>query len=263
MLGAIIGDVIGSAYEFHPTKELDFPLFTARSTFTDDTVLTVAVASCLLDNKDYLKTLKDFTFRYPNRGYGSKYHSWAHSADNQPYNSFGNGSAMRVNPVGFAFLTREEVLAEAKKSAMVTHNHPEGIKGAQAVALAIFLAWQGASKYEIKTQIESDFGYDLQRDYFEIQPDYDFDVTCQGSVPEALIAFLDSNNFEDAIRKAVALGGDADTQACIAGGVAEAFYKEIPARMITQTANLLPQEFIEIIERFYLKYLGIPGKLKG
>jgi ADP-ribosyl-[dinitrogen reductase] hydrolase len=263
MLGAIIGDVIGSVYEFHSTKALDFPLFTDKSTFTDDTVLTIAVASCLLDNKDFIKTLKDFTFRYPNRGYGSKYYSWVQSDDTQPYNSFGNGSAMRVSPVGFAFSTREEVLSEAKKSALVTHNHPEGIKGAQAVALAIFLARQGASKYEIKTQIESDFGYDLQRDYWEIQPDYDFDVTCQGSVPEALIAFLASDNFEDAIRKAVALGGDADTQACIAGGVAEAFYKEIPARMVTQTADLLPQEFIEIIERFYQKFLGVKRRLKS
>jgi ADP-ribosylglycohydrolase len=263
MLGAIIGDVIGSAYEFHPTKELDFPLFTDITTFTDDTVLTVAVASCLLDNKDYIKTLKDFTFRYPKRGYGSKYHRWAHSNDTQPYNSFGNGSAMRVSPVGCAFPTREEILAEAKKSAVITHNHPEGIKGAQAVALAIFLARQGASKYEIKTQIESDFGYDLQRDYLKIQPEYDFDVTCQGSVPQAIIAFIVSNNFEDTIRKAVALGGDADTQACIAGGIAEAFYKEIPAELITQTAHHLPHEFIEIIERFYLKFLGVPGRLKG
>ena len=262
MFGSIFGDVIGSAYEFHPTKALDFPLFTDQSKFTDDTVLTVAVASCLLDGKDYGQTLKDFTLRYPNRGYGSRYHSWAYSDSTQPYNSFGNGSAMRVSPVGFAFSTREEILAEAKKSALVTHNHPEGIKGAQAVALATFLARQGASKYEIKTQIESDFGYNLQRDYLEIKLEYNFDETCQGSIPEALSAFLASDNFEDALRKAVALGGDADTQACIVGGIAEAFYKEIPAELITQTALLLPQEFIEIIERFYLKFLGIPGRLK-
>ena len=256
MLGAIIGDVIGSVYEFNPTKSLDFPLFTAKSKFTDDTVLTIAVASCLLDSKDYSKTLRDFTLRYPHRGYGSRYYDWVNSDSNQPYHSFGNGSAMRVSPVGFAFSTREEVLAEAKKSASVTHNHPEGIKGAQATALAIFLARQGASKYEIKAQIESDFGYDLQRNYQDIQPEYRFNETCQGSVPEAIIAFLASEDFEDAIRKAVALGGDADTQACIVGGIAEAFYKEIPAELVTQTVRRLPQEFTEIIERFYFKFLG-------
>ena len=256
MLGAIIGDVIGSVYEFNPTKDLDFALFTTASKFTDDTVLTIAVASCLLDNKDYSKTLRDFTLRYPHRGYGSRYFDWAYSNSDQPYYSFGNGSAMRVSPIGFGFSTRKKVLAEAQESASVTHNHPEGIKGAQATALAIFLARQAASKYEIRSQIESDFGYDLQRNYQDIQPEYYFNETCQGSVPEAIIAFLASKDFEDAIRKAVALGGDADTQACIAGGIAEAFYKDLPAELIAQTVCRLPQEFIEIIERFYNKFLG-------
>jgi len=256
MLGAIIGDVIGSVYEFNSTKVLDFPLFAAGSRFTDDTVLTIAVASCLLDGKEYTKTLKDFTLRYPHRGYGSRYFDWAHSESNQPYYSFGNGSAMRVSPVGFAFSTCKAVLAEAKKSASVTHNHSEGIKGAQATALAIFLACQGASKFEIKAQIESDFGYNLQRMYLDIQPEYSFNETCQGSVPEAIISFLASQDYEDAIRKAVALGGDADTQACIAGGIAEAFYKEIPAELVTQTIDRLPPEFVEIIKRFYFKFLG-------
>ena len=200
-------------------------------------MLTLAVAFSLLNDKDYTKTLKDFTLRYPNRGYGSRYFDWAISDSNQPYHSFGNGSAMRVSPVGFAFSTREEVLAEAKKSASVTHNHPEGIKGAQATALAILLARQGASKYKIKAQIEIDFGYNLQRNYQDIQPEYRFDETCQGSVPETIIAFLASEDFEDAIRKAVALGGDADTQACNAGGIAEVFYKEIPVELVTQTAS--------------------------
>jgi len=235
---------------------LDFPLFTANSKFTDDTVLTMAVTFSLLNGKYYTKTLKDFTLRYPHRGYGSRYFDWANSDSNQPYHSFGNGSAMRVSPVGFGFSTRKIVLVEAKKSASVTHNHPEGIKGAQATALAIFLARQGASKNEIKAQIESDFWYDLQRNYQDIQPEYRFDETCQGSVPEAIIAFLASENFEDAIRKAVALGGDADTQACITGGIAEAFYKEIPAELVTQTIRRLPHEFTEIIERFYFKFLG-------
>ncbi len=256
MLGAIIGDVIGSVYEFNPIKSSVFPLFSFRSRFTDDTVLTVAVAFSLLNGKNYTKTLKDFTLRYPHKGYGSRYYDWAHSDSDQPYHSFGNGSAMRVSPVGFGFSTQKAVLAEAKKSASVTHNHPEGIKGAQATALAIFLARQGASKNEIKAQIESDFGYDLEQNYQDIQPEYRFDETCQGSVPEAIIAFLASENFEDAIRKAVALGGDADTQACIAGGIAEAFYKEIPVELIAQTVPRLPQEFIEIIEQFYFKFLG-------
>ena len=256
MLGAIIGDVIGSVFEFNPTKSPDFVLFTAASKFTDDTVLTIAVAACLLNDKEYPKTLKDFTLRYPHRGFGSRYFNWAHSDNDQPYFSFGNGSAMRVSPIGFAFRAREKVLAEARKSASVTHNHPEGIKGAQATALAIFLARQGASKFEIKTQIESDFGYDLHRNYRDIQPEYYFNETCQGSVPEAIIAFLASEDFEDAIRKAIALGGDADTQACIAGGIAEAFYKNIPAEFIAQTTCRLPEEFIEIIDRFYHKFLG-------
>jgi ADP-ribosyl-[dinitrogen reductase] hydrolase len=256
MLGAIIGDIIGSAYEFHPTKSLDFPLFTNRSIFTDDTVLTTATAIWILEGKDYVQTLKDFTRRYPKRGYGSNYFQWAHSTNNEPCNSFGNRSAMRVSPVGFACSTLAEVLTKAKESAVATHNHPEGIKGAQAVALAIFLARQGKTKTEIKTRIEKEFGYDLSRIYQDIQPDYSFDVSCQGSVPEAIIAFLASDDFEDAIRKAIALGGDADTQACIAGGIAEAYYKGIPGKLKEEALNRLPQEFIIILNRFYREKLG-------
>jgi ADP-ribosylglycohydrolase len=251
MLGAIIGDIIGSVYEFHPTKKLDFPLFSNHSTFTDDTVLTMATAKWLLEGGDYSQLLKDFTLRYPRRGYGSKYFQWANSVNTEPYNSFGNGSAMRVSPVGFSASTEKEILQLAEASAAVTHNHPEGIKGAQAVALAIFMARQRWSKSEIKAELHNKFGYDLNNSYAEIQPSYSFDETCQGSVPQAIVAFLTANSFENAIRRAVALGGDADTQACIAGGMAEAFFSEIPGEFKKEAAKRLPREFIEIIDRFY------------
>jgi ADP-ribosyl-[dinitrogen reductase] hydrolase len=257
MLGSLIGDIIGSVYEWHATNSLDFPLFNNHSTFTDDSVLTIATAHWLLDGGDYAQLIKNYTRRFPKRGYGSSFYRWAISENQAPYHSFGNGSAMRVSPVGFAFSNENEVLAKAKESAMVTHNHPEGVKGAQSVALAIYLARQGKSKKEIKTRLEKEFNYNLSRSYTEIQGNYGFDVTCQGSVPEAIIAFLSSNNYEEAIRKAICLGGDADTQACIAGGIAEAFYNEIPAAIITQAAKRLPQEFVVILKRFYLEKMGI------
>lgn len=256
MLGAIIGDIIGSVYEFHAAKSIDFNLFNDRSTFTDDSVLTIATAKWLLDDGNYAHLLKDFTRRYPGRGYGSNYLHWALSENHAPYGSFGNGSAMRVSPVGFAFPSEIEVLDKARESAMVTHNHPEGVKGAQAVALAVFLARQGKSKEEIKIRLETDFEYRLSRIYSETQAGYSFDETCQGSVPEAIIAFLSSSSYEDAIRKAIALGGDADTQACIAGAIAEAFYKEIPDEIIMQSVKRLPHEFTDILKRFYLEIMG-------
>lgn len=261
MLGAIISDVIGSVYEFNSTKSEDFPLFNSHSSFTDDTVLTIAVAYRLLEGKDYISIFKDFTRRYPERGYGSNYIQWALSDNSDPYYSFGNGSAMRVSPLGFVFNSREEVLVEAEKCARVTHNHPEGIKGAQAVALAIFLARQGSSKKEIKAEIENAFNYNLHRSLDDIRPNYVFNETCQSSVPESIIAFLESDSFEDAVRKAASLGGDADTQACIAGGIAEAFYKEILQVFIEKIVPLLSQEFRGIIKRFYKKFMGVTGIL--
>ena len=228
MLGAIAGDVIGQVYEFDSIKTTDFPLFKVESTFTDDTVLTVAVADVIMHGGDYTRVFKEYFERYPGRSYGGMFHSWASSAETEPYNSFGNGSAMRVSPVGFAFDSLEEVLAEAKRSAEVTHNHPEGIKGAQAVAGAIFLARTGKTKGEIKRYIEEQFSYDLGEPLDEIRPYYTFDVTCQGSVPQSFIAFLESSDFEDAVRKAVSLGGDSDTMACITGGIAQAFYGGVP-----------------------------------
>lgn len=256
MLGAIIGDIIGSVYEFHPIKNLDFPLFTDHSTFTDDTVLTMATTKWLLDGGEYAQLLKEFSHRYPERGYGFKYFQWANSSNIEPYNSFGNGSAMRVSPVGFSASSEKEILQLAEASAAVTHNHPEGIKGAQSVALAIFMARQKKSKSEIKTVLQKKFDYDLNSNYAAIQASYNFNETCQGSVPQAIFAFLASANFEDAIRKAVALGGDADTQACIAGGIAEAYYGEIPGNHKKEAARRLPGEFIEIINRFYREKLN-------
>ena len=255
MLGAIVGDVVGSVYEFNNYRGLDFPLFSPKSTFTDDSVLTFATAKVLLDGLDYAAAYQDFARRYPNRGYGGFFYSWIYSKDPKPYNSFGNGSAMRVSPVGFAFNSIEETLAEAQRSAEVTHNHPEGIKGAQAVALAIYLARHAASKTEIRREISSRFGYDLSRTTQEIRKVNHFDETCPGSVPEAIIAFLESNDFEHAIRLAVSLGGDSDTIACMTGGIAQAFYGGVPQAIAIETLARLPEEFLQILERFNAKYL--------
>jgi ADP-ribosylglycohydrolase len=250
MIGAIIGDVIGSVYEWQNVKSTDFALFTPASTFTDDTVLTVAVADCLLNGKDYVTTFKNYGRRYPGAGYGPSFRKWLFSDASGPYNSFGNGSAMRVSPVGFFFNTLEEVLEEAERSAVVTHNHPEGIKGAKAAAAAIFLARKGEGKKEIQQYIMEYFDYNLEQSLDEIRPHYSFDVTCQGSVPQAVRAFLESTDYEDAIRKAISLGGDSDTIACITGGIAQAFYKVIPPSIVNQTKSLLTPELLEVVEYF-------------
>ena len=204
-------------------KTTDFELFKSECTYTDDTVLTAATAQALMTDGDYAKAYQDFARRYADRGYGGNFSRWFRSDNPQPYNSWGNSSAMRVSPVGFAFNTVDEVLTEAKRSAEVTHNHPEGIKGAQATALAILLARQGLDKSTIRKEISERFAYDLSRSLDEIRPGYRFDVSCQGSVPEAIITFLESADYEDAIRKAISLGGDSDTIACVNGGIAEAF----------------------------------------
>ncbi len=250
MLGAMIGDIVGSIYEWHNIKTKDFPLFSRRCFFTDDTVLTAATAQAILSEMDFSEAYQDFSRRYPGRGYGGNFGQWIWAEDPQPYNSWGNGSAMRVSPVGFAYNDNDSVLAEAKHSAEVTHNHPEGIKGAQSTALAIFMSRQGASKEEIREEIIERFGYDLNRTLEEIRPGYTFDVSCQGSVPEAIIAFLESTGYEDAIRNAISLGGDSDTIACITGGIAEAFYGGVPEPIRTKGLSFLPEEFIDIIEKW-------------
>jgi ADP-ribosylglycohydrolase len=250
MLGVIAGDVIGSIHELIPIKSTAFPLFDEGSRFTDDTVLTVATASAILTGQSFEAAYLDFGRRYPRAGYGASFRSWLRMDQPRPYGSFGNGSAMRVAPVGFAFDDERTVLAEAGRSAEVTHNHVEGVKGAQAVALAVFKARTGSSKEEIREAMMSRFDYDLERTIEEIRPGYTFDVTCQGSVPEAITAFLDSTSTLDAIRLAVSLGGDSDTLAAIAGGIAHAFYKEIPADIVGQVRERLPGEFIDIIDAF-------------
>lgn len=254
MLGAIAGDIVGSVYENFRTKRKNFRLFTPVSTFTDDTVLTIAVADAILTDRDYGKAIKSYARKHPLRGYGPRFLAWMLTPGSKPYNSFGNGSAMRVSPVAHAFDSEQDVLREAKRSAECTHNHPEGIKGAQAVALAVFLARSDADKESIRKTIQDRFGYDLSRTVDEIRPGYSIDLTCQGSVPEAIIAFLDSSSFEDALRNAVSLGGDSDTQACIAGSIAEAFYKTIPANILQQTRKRLSKSLWQKTTEFYTRY---------
>jgi len=256
MFGAILGDIIGSAYEWAdpPIKTKDFELFTKESTFTDDSVLTLAIAEAIINQWDYKFNVRRFAKKYPNRGYGSQFKKWIYTDPSKPYYSFGNGSAMRVSPIGYAFDTEEKVLEEAKISAIITHDHPEGIKGAQAVALAIFLARTGHSKREIGMAMQQRFGYNLARRIDDIRPDYSFDVTCPGSVPEAILCFLESSDVVDAIQMAVSLGGDADTLACIAGGIAHAFYKEIPEEIVITARALLPMELLEVIDVFSHAY---------
>jgi ADP-ribosyl-[dinitrogen reductase] hydrolase len=256
MLGSIIGDIVGSVLEFKPVKSTEFPLFTPASTYTDDTVLTIAVADAFMEGLDPAATIKEYARADPDRGYGGRFRQWIKSESNAPYNSFGNGSAMRVSPVGFACESADEVLAKAQWSAAVTHNHPEGIKGAQAVALAIFLARKGSDKEYIRKEISTRFNYDLSRTLDQIRPGYAFSETCQGSVPESIIAFLESYDFESCIRNAISLGGDADTQACIAGGIAEAFYKNIPAKLITRSRSKLPAHYLAVIDRFYGRFVN-------
>ncbi len=250
MLGAVVGDIVGSVYEWHNIKTTDFDFFSAKGFFTDDTVLTVATAKALMTDNDYVKHYRDFSRRYPHRGYGGNFKGWIYAKNPHPYDSWGNGSAMRVSPVGFAFDSVDEVLKEAKASAVVTHNHPEGVKGAQSTALAVFLARQGQPKDAIRKEIVERFGYDLDRTLDAIRPSYRFDVSCQGSVPEAMIAFFESEDYEDAIRKAISLGGDSDTIACITGGIAEAFYGRVPEPIAAKARTYLPEEFIKIIEVF-------------
>lgn len=253
ILGAIAGDIIGSVYEWKNVKTIDFPLFTYLSRFTDDSVLTLATMNAIVEGTSYVKNYYDFGNKYINRGFGPSFKDWLLRDDMKPYNSWGNGSAMRVSPIGWAFNTLEEVLDQSKKSAEVTHNHFEGIKGAQAVASAIFLARTGKSKEDIKTYIETSFDYNLHRTINEIRPDYKFYVSCQKSVPEAIIAFLESTDFENAIRLAISLGGDSDTIACITGSISEAFYGDIPPDIKNVVLTILPSEIIELISVFTTK----------
>jgi ADP-ribosylglycohydrolase len=256
MIGAIAGDIVGSVYEHSNIKTKEFPLFGPRSTFTDDTVLTVATASALLEGRHYADPLLEFARRHPYAGYGRSFRAWLSSADNRPYNSWGNGAAMRVSPIGFAFSNRDEVLRQARLSAEVTHNHPEGVKGAQAAALSVYMARAGHDKASIKDEVTRLFGYNLDRTLDCIRPAYAFDVSCQGSVPEAIIAFLESDSYEDALRNAVSLGGDSDTIACIAGGIAEAFYGGVPPWIAEVVRETLTDDLWSTVEAFCARFRG-------
>ena len=254
ILGAIAGDIIGSAYEFNPTKDYNFLLFNDLSEYTDDTVMTVANAEWLLTSKDLGTTMLEYGNKYE-AGYGELFLCWLWRKDLRPYNSFGNGSAMRVSPVGWAFDTLEETLVAAKRSAEVTHNHPEGIKGAQSTAACIYWARKGRTKQQIKEYVDALFGYDLNRTCDEIRSSYGFDVTCQGSVPESIIAFLESSDYESAVRLAVSLGGDSDTMGAITGGIAEAYYGGVPENIKIEVLKRLQNEFIEVMQKFYQKFV--------
>jgi ADP-ribosylglycohydrolase len=260
MLGAIAGDIIGSVHEGARTKTKDFPLFVADSTFTDDTVLTVAVADCLLHGGNYVDALHKYYHAYPFAGYGGTFKRWAGFRERQPYLSWGNGSAMRVSPVAYVHDSLNEVLEEAKRSAEVTHNHGQGIRGAQATAAAIFLARTGSSKDHIRHYIEEKFDYFLDETLAQIRPTYHFDVSCQGSVPQSILAFLESNSYEDAVRNAISLGGDADTMACIAGGIAEAFYGGVSEEICSPTLAILDERLRDVVVEFRDRY---HGKLAG
>lgn len=254
MIGAIAGDIIGSVYEHRPIKTKDFPLFHPRCRFTDDTVLTVAIAHAILSGVSYRESVRKFGRTHPHAGYGGLFRRWLLSEDPQPYNSWGNGAAMRVSPIGLAFGSEREVLRQARHSAAITHNHPEGIKGAQATALAMFWGRTGRSKEEIREAIMERFGYDLTRTVDSIRPRYSFDVSCQGTVPEAIVCFLDGTSYEDAVRNAVSLGGDSDTLACITGGIAEAFYGPVAETIRTRVQKLLPPDLWTIADTFCRQY---------
>lgn len=257
IIGAISGDIIGSTREFNSIKTKDFHLFTKQSIFTDDTVMTLAIAKWLCDDRDskdvLIKNLKIFGNKYPNAGYGGMFRRWLAQKSPEPYGSWANGSAMRVSPCAWAAESLEESQKLAELSAAVTHNHPEGIKGALATSDAIYLARMGASKDEIRQHIEVRYEYDLNYTVDEIRPSYSFDVSCAGSVPESIVCFLDADDFEDTIRNAVSLGGDADTQAAIAGSIAAAYYdvpKKIAFKAIHRMDHGLLNVFIDFEEKF-------------
>lgn len=257
IIGAIAGDIIGSSREFRPIKRKNFRLFNDYSIFTDDTIMTLAVASWLIKDKASTKTLiseiKRFGLDYPDGGYGRMFKKWLSQENPDPYGSWGNGSAMRVSPVAWVAESLSENQRLAEMSANVTHNHPEGVKGALATADAIFLARTGCSKNEIKDHVEFSYGYDLSRKLDDIRPDYGFDVSCKGSVPESIICFLEANDFEDTIRNAISLGGDADTQAAIAGSIASAYW-DVPSKITAESLYRLDYPLFEVFIQFMDMY---------
>lgn len=261
LMGAILGDIAGSIYEFDPHKATDINLQDKRMDYTDDTIMTIAVADWILNDKRHtmnglVERMQQWGRRYPHPmgAYGNMFSQWLRSDNPMPYNSWGNGSAMRVSAVGFAFDTLEETMNVAKKCAEVTHNHPEGIKGAQATAAAIFMARTGSTKKEIRRFITDTFGYNLDRSCDDIRPTYGFDGSCQGTVPESIIAFLDSKDYEDALRLCISLGGDADTMGAITGAIAGAYYNKMPYALYEFGMEKLPKDIQNVVGLFNSKY---------
>lgn len=255
MIGAIAGDIIGSIYEMDNIKTTDFPLFTDEKHFTDDTVLTIATIDKILNNGSYVEAYQRYARRFPDAGYGKMFKAWFASDNPQPYNSFANGSAMRVSPIGLTPNSFIKTLGEAQKSSEVTHNHQEAINAAQCAAAMVWFANRPENDRRTKDamahSMKSDFGYDMDFDLMEVKKTYKHDVTAKGTMPIALKAFLDSKDYEDCIRLAVSIGGDTDTIACIAGGIAEAYYREIPKYIIYETMKRLPKDFQELLLKFY------------
>lgn len=268
MLGAVYGDIIGSYYETHCTKEYDFDLFPAGASFTDDTVLTAAVCDAILYNsrnagdffdkrlraKEYAYRYKQYFSRYPNAGFGNMFRRWAQGSALQKQNSYANGGAMRVVPIAYAYDSLEEVCLQAKLSCLYTHHHREAVQAAQAVASAVYMALHGGDKPAIRAYIEKTYRYDLQMSLTDLRGSYVFDSRASYSVPPAILAFLESTDYESAVRNAVSLGGDADTMACIAGGIAQAYYKEIPDYISAKCNRLLDSGLKDIFRRFCEKY---------
>ena len=261
MIGALTGDIVGSIYEWNNIKTTDFPLFQDGCCFTDDSVLTVALAEAILTGDSCESLMRQYYHRYPDAGYGCRFIKWAESIRPAPGNSWGNGAAMRISPVGWAYNSVEEVLNKAEEFTAVTHSHPEGIKGAQAVAAAIFLGRTGTAKPEIRNYITNTFGYDLSRTCDEIRPGYEYDVSCRGTVPPAFSAFLESTDFENALRLAVSLGGDTDTLACITGSIAEAYYGCVPEEIRRQTFTYLDDHLLQVCREFVEKFGR--GEMRG
>lgn len=255
MLGAIAGDMIGSPYEAQPIKTKDFPLFRSSSTFTDDSVLTVAIARAIMQERDYAQVVREVGRRYPRAGYGGWFRRWLGSDEAGPYGSWGNGSAMRVSPVGWAFNSIDRVLAEAEATAAITHDHPEGIKGAQATALAVFGARSNWNGSRMREEITSRFDYELAETVDHIRPEYGFDVSCMGTVPPAIVCYLDAQDYEGAVRNAVSLGGDSDTLACIAGGIAEAGFGGVPDDVRSEVETRLPHELLQTVTEFRQEFI--------
>ncbi|GHN00592.1 hypothetical protein WSM22_20810 [Cytophagales bacterium WSM2-2] len=254
MLGAIIGDIVGSVYEVNNLRTTEFELFTPASRVSDDSVMTIAVADALLNSKSYTASFRMWGRKYPEAGYGKFFKEWLKKDDDEPLLSFGNGAAMRVSPVAWVHYSLVDVLREAEKSAIPSHGHPDGLAGAKAIASSVFLARKGTSKEEIKIYIETTFGYNLNRSLDWLRANNQFDSAAAKSVPEAITVFLNSSDYENTIRNAVSIGGDTDTIACMAGGIAEAFYGGVPVEIIKAAMSKIPGEFVSILNEFKMKF---------